>query len=78
MSYLGKESSRLSLFQSTKHRQEYRDEECACSGTSTGHDEDYRGDGAHQLVSECGHVTTKQARKVQSLYQVTTCAQLLL
>ena len=76
MSYLGKESFRLSLFQSTKHRQEYRDEECACYGKA--YDKGYRGDGAHQLVSECGHMTTKQASKAQSLYQVTTCAQLLL
>lgn len=64
MSYLGKESSRLSLFQSTKHREEYRDEECACLGRA--HDKGYRGDGAYQLVSECGHVTTKPTSKVQS------------
>lgn len=76
MSYLGKESSRLSLFQSTKHRQEYRDEECACSGRA--HDKDYAGNGAHQLVSDCGHVTTKQARKVQSVHQATTCAVITL
>lgn len=48
-----------------KAQTEVQDEECACSGQA--HDKDYRGDGAHQLVSECGHVTTKQARKVQSI-----------
>lgn len=75
MSHLGKESSRLSLCQSTKHRQA-----CRMKSVLVGDEHRTRttGDGAYQRVSECSHMTTKQARQVQSLHQVTTCAVITL